>query len=193
MKGSDPPRMRTSGDRSRASTKGCPVKGSDLGDAVRGGVVLDASTKGCPVKGSDLLPCRSISLGGLASTKGCPVKGSDLHGWAGRGRRTPGLNEGLPGEGQRPERRDDPSLGVSPASTKGCPVKGSDPGRVRAAMRHPRASTKGCPVKGSDPRTPCGTRAAPGLNEGLPGEGQRHADTETAVLVAVQPQRRAAR
>ena len=59
-----------------ASTKGCPVKGSDQ-HRVHPSAVLDASTKGCPVKGSDVCGVGVDDGEGGASTKGCPVKGSD--------------------------------------------------------------------------------------------------------------------
>jgi len=38
---------------------------------------VGASTKGCPVKGSDRDGIRVVLDGGRASTKGGPVKGSD--------------------------------------------------------------------------------------------------------------------
>ena len=77
MKGSDPLRHHRPGHPQEASTKGCPVKGSDRVSVVGGPRIADASTKGCPVKGSDSRPGLRMVQDHLS------------------------LNEGLPGEGQR--------------------------------------------------------------------------------------------
>ena len=83
------------------------MKGSDTGGlALSGTVIGSASTKGCPVKGSD--STLGVSpVGALARlNEGLPGEGQRPRM---RGRRRwgygRGLNEGLPGEGQRPCRQ----------------------------------------------------------------------------------------
>ena len=84
------------------------------------------------------------------------------------------LNEGLPGEGQRPGMPAPRPLSVGRLN-EGLPGEGQRQIPERPTVRRAMpASTKGCPVKGSD-ASPCpaGLDRRHGLNEGLPGEGQR--------------------
>ena len=102
MKGSDPSASATQTPELTASTKGCPVKGSDRRLSPLPATWSSRLNEGLPGEGQRLGShvAASVRYKG-ASTKGCPVKGSDS---LLTGRTQPGhagLNEGLPGEGQR--------------------------------------------------------------------------------------------